>query len=283
MGVTWKLMLSVACLAGAQMSTSAPASAAATDDAARSARWTQLQQAIFKDRRVLDGTGVLDLQAPARALDAALVPLTVTMTGSPAVKRLYIVIDNNPSPLAGRFTFGPAADPRTLKVRMRVNEYTDVRAVAETADGKLYAVSKFVKAAGGCSAPAGGDDAEALEDLGRMKVRLLDDFSPGKPIQAQLMVRHPNFNGMQMNQLTRYYTPAHFIRAIDVTYAGENVLRVESDITLSTDPVITFGFVPRKKGALSVLVEDSKDLRFERAFDVPAAVEVATETRHGGA
>lgn len=245
--------------------------AGAQDDAAaREARWQQLQKAIFDGRRVEDGTGVIELEAPARALDAALVPLTVTLSGKKPVRQVYLVIDNNPGPLAGRFTFGPAADPRTLKVRMRVNTYTDIHAVAETEDGKLYSTAKFVKASGGCSAPAGLDDAKALEDLGRMRLKLPQSVAPGEPVQAQLMIRHPNFNGMQMNQLTRLYTPAHFIRTIDVTHAGQPVLRVESDIALSTDPVIGFGFVPREKGALQVVVRDSKEHTFERSFELPA-------------
>jgi len=43
------------------------------------------------------------------------------------------------------------------------------------------------------------------------------------------MVRHPNFNGMQMNQITRYYTPPLFIRTIDATYEGD--LAAQAKIT----------------------------------------------------
>lgn len=246
-------------------------SASASDDeaAAREARWKELSQAIFPDRRIADGNGVLELEAPARAHDAALVPLAIHLVGEAPIKTVYLIIDNNPGPLAGRFTFGPAADPRTLKVRMRVNTYTNIHAVAETADGELYAVERFVKAAGGCSAPAGGADPESLKSIGQMKVKLLDDFAPGKSVQAQLMIRHPNFNGMQMDQITRLYTPAHFIRTIDVTFAGEQVLKVESDIALSTDPVITFGLAPRGAGKLRVEVRDSKDQTYVREFELP--------------
>ncbi|MGH8174995.1 MAG: quinoprotein dehydrogenase-associated SoxYZ-like carrier, partial [Steroidobacter sp.] len=161
----------------------------------RAERWAELQRAIFPDRTIRDGSGVIQLDAPLRALDAALVPLTVTISEGKPIKAVYLVIDNNPGPLAGRFTFGPAADPRTLKVRMRVNTYTNIHAVAEDANGALYAVEKFVKAAGGCSAPAGSNDQQSLQSLGQMKVKLLNEFSVGAPMQAQLMIRHPNFNG----------------------------------------------------------------------------------------
>src|SRR5262249_23399432 len=98
--------------------------AAPADDPARIERWNGLREALFGKRAVVDGTAVIQLDAPARALDAALVPLTLTVTGSHPVKGIYLFIDNNPSPLAGHITFGPRADPGTVKLRVRVNEYT---------------------------------------------------------------------------------------------------------------------------------------------------------------
>jgi sulfur-oxidizing protein SoxY len=124
-------------------------------EADRAARWHDLQQAIFGDKQLQDGQGVVQLEPPVRALDAALVPITISLSGARPIKGVYLVIDENPSPLAAHVAFGPAADPRLLKLRVRVNQYTQMHAVAETADGQLYEVMKFVKAAGGCSAPAG--------------------------------------------------------------------------------------------------------------------------------
>jgi sulfur-oxidizing protein SoxY len=239
------------------------------DEAARADRWKDLQQAIFPGRPLKDGGGLIQLDAPPRALDAALVPITIGMSGGKHVKGVYVVIDGNPSPLAAHFTFGPKADPRSLKMRVRVDQYTNMHAIAETQDGQLFVATKFVKAAGGCSAPAGADDDAALEDIGRMKLHLIGDFTAGKPEQAVLMVRHPNFNGMQMNQITRYYTPPRFIRTIDATYEGGSIFHLDSDISLSTDPVITFGFVPQAKGQMKIVVRDSKDATFDHSFDVP--------------
>lgn len=244
----------------------------ADDEAvARSERWAELQRAIFPGRTMRDGAGVIELDAPPRALDAALVPFTIALPGNQQIKSVSLVIDNNPGPLAGRFTFGAAADPRLLKVRMRVDTYTNVHAVAEDSAGNLYAVAKFVKASGGCSAPAGSNDEESMRNLGQMKLKLLSEFAPGEAVQAQLMIRHPNFNGMQMDQLTRLYAPAHFIRTINITYDNQPVLRIDSDIALSTDPVITFGFKPRREGQLKVEVTDSKKQSFVQEFPVPAA------------
>lgn len=241
------------------------------DDADRAARWKQLQESIFPHRQVLDSGGIISIEAPPRALDAALVPVELQMTGAKPVKGVYLIIDDNPAPLAAHFVFGPKADPRILKLRVRVNQYTNMHAIAETADGELHAATKFVKAAGGCSAPAGPDDSAAMQDMGKMKLRLLGDFNAGKPMQAQLMIRHPNFNGMQMNQVTRYFTPARFIRTIDTTYDGGQIFHLDADISLSTDPVITFGFVPHGKGQMKVVAHDSSNATFDHSFDVPGS------------
>ena len=243
---------------------------APADDPSRITRWNALREAVFGKRSVAEGTAVIQMEVPTRALDAALMPLSLTLNGGSSIKGVYLFIDNNPSPLAGHFVFGPAADPSSLKMRVRINEYTLIHAVAETRDGKLFGTQKFVKAAGGCSAPAGTDEADALEEMGRMKLRLLGEFAPGKPMQAQLQIRHPNFNGMQMNQVTRMYTPARFIRTLDVSFGGAQVLHAESDISMSSDPALTFGFVPRSQGTLEVKAVDSSDAHFSQSFEVPA-------------
>lgn len=246
-----------------------PAFADDEDTQERAARWKQLQESIFPKREVLDSGGIITVDAPPRALDAALVPVELHM--SSPVKSVYLIIDDNPAPMAAHIVFGPKADPSDLKLRVRVNAYTNIHAIAETPDGKLHAATKFVKAAGGCSAPAGSDEAAAMADMGRMKLRLLGDFNAGKPMQAQLMIRHPNFNGMQMNQITRMYTPARFIRTIDATYDGAQVFHMDADISLATDPVITFGFVPHEKGQMTVVAQDSSETKFDHSFDVPGA------------
>ena len=238
-------------------------------DPARVARWNALQQAIFAGRRIQDGGGVVQIEAPPRALDASLVPVSLEFPGNKPLKGVYLVIDDNPSPLAAHFTFGPQADPRTLKLRVRVDAYTNLHAVVETRDGVLYSAARFIKAAGGCSAPAGPDDAAALKDVGLMKLRLLGTFTAGQPLQAQLMIRHPNFNGMQMNQITRLYTSPRFIRSIDASYEGTAVFHLDSDISLSTDPVITFGFIPGHRGQMRIVARDSANATFDRSFAVP--------------
>lgn len=263
------------CLALMVLGLLGPATAIAQstdDDAARAERWHELQQAIFGDRTIGDGAGFVTLDAPQRALDAALVPITITTAADRNVTGVALVIDDNPGPLAARVRFGPAGDPGFLALRVRVNQYTLMHAVAETSDGQLHEIAKFVKAAGGCSAPVGENEAASLAEIGRMKLRLQGEAVAGAPVEAQLMIRHPNFNGMQMDQLTRLYTPMRFVQVVDISFDGAEVLHLEGDISLSTDPVIGFRFRPAAlPGKLKVVVRDSDNATYEASFDVPAS------------
>ena len=238
---------------------------AQTDEAAQAARWSDLRQAVFGQREVLDGAGLIGIEAPARAHDAALVPITITLTGRAPVKAVYLMVDGNPSPLAGTFRFGELADPRTLKTRVRVEQYTLVHAVAETEDGRLFSTDRFVKAAGGCSAPAAKDAAAAMARLGQMRMRV-EGGEAGQPAMAHLLISHPNNTGMAMDQVTRHFVPARYIQDVKVTQGDATVLEVEGDISLSEDPAISFGFVPRSAEPLQVLVKDSSRAVFQQSF-----------------
>ena len=149
------------CLAGPlnlARSSRANAQAAASQDLPSEETWNSIRGDIFKDRPILDGSGLVVLDAPRRAEDAAVVPIGMRVNFSPDDKRtlqsLTLVIDENPAPVAGTFTIGPRSGVTSISARVRVNSYSYVRLVAELSDGKLYGVKTFVKASGGCSAPA---------------------------------------------------------------------------------------------------------------------------------
>ena len=82
------------------------------------------------------------------------------------LKSLTLVIDENPAPVAGKFTVGPRSGVTSISTRVRVNRYSYVRLVAELSDGQLYGVKTFVKASGGCSAPA-SSNADATRCVAR--------------------------------------------------------------------------------------------------------------------
>ena len=243
-------------------------------EAERAARWSDLKHAIFGDRTVGDAANRVTIDAPARAEDAAVVPVAIRIAEAlaPEIRGLYLVIDDNPSPLAAHFLLGPLADAREIATRVRVDDYTYLHAVAETADGRLYAAARFIKAAGGCSAPAGKDQALALERLGKMKVNFTERSKTDEPVRIKLLISHPNNSGLQMDQATRNYIPADFMQTLEVTYNGQSVFRLESDVAISEDPTFNFSIRPTdwsSPGVIKAEILDSSKRHFTQSWPVP--------------
>lgn len=218
--------------------------------------WPGLVTDIFHDKPITQHEGVVSLQAPVRAEDAAIVPMTISLA-EPGVVRATLVIDENPMPMAAAFTFGADAGVATIETRVRVNSYTNVHVVAETADGALHSVVKFVKASGGCSAPAIKDQDEAVANLGKMKFRRFPSADAGRR-EAQIMIRHPNSSGMQMDPITRAYIPAHYVDKVEVRQGDALIFSMEGGISLSEDPAFRFSYKPN--GAKTIRVEAHDNL-----------------------
>jgi sulfur-oxidizing protein SoxY len=125
-------------------------------------------------------------------------------------------------------------------------------------DGGLYAAERFVKAAGGCSAPAAKQDADSIPP-GTMRFR---QFAPGfgaEPdrAEAQLLIRHPNYSGMQMDQVTRLYVPAQFVKSVRIWQGEELLVSIESGISIAENPSFRFDYQPNGATSFSAQMEDS--------------------------
>ena len=238
--------------------------------------WTGgLRQAYFGDRPITQSDDLIVLDVPKRAENAAIVPVSITaripQTHERFIKTIYLIIDKNPGALAGKFHFTPKSGRADLAFRVRIDAYSPVRAIAETNDGQLYMSRRFVKASGGCSAPAGSDLDAAMARLGKIKLKTHGEGQLAEPVSAQLMISHPNLNGLQMDQLTRLYAPAHFVRYVKVSFEGEEVFSAETGFGISENPSFRFFFVPEGEGQLTAKVVDTKDLEFSQTLDVAAA------------
>ena len=97
-------------------------------------RWDHLRVMLFQDRTIHDGEEMLALEAPKRAHDAAIVPISIRPAFAQSedrhIKTITLVIDDNPSPIAGRFHFTPKSGIAAVSTRVRVNflyQYTGHR------------------------------------------------------------------------------------------------------------------------------------------------------------
>lgn len=225
------------------------------------ANWNNtLKSQFFAGKTIEEMDAVIELEAPYRAEDPAIVPVKVSskipQTQNKYIKKIWVFVDNNPFPFVGEFEFFPESGKADLAMRVRVNTYSNIRAIAETNDGKFSMSKKFVKASGGCSAPIGADLDEAMKRLGKVKFRLDEGMQTGQPTQAQLMISHPNITGMQMDQMTRFVRKSHFIDQLKVTFNNKPVLNAKIDIAISADPNFRFYFVPDKSGELKAEFSD---------------------------
>ncbi len=248
--------------------------------------WNSIKGDIFGDRTILAGDDLLAMDAPMRAEDAAVVPITVRalkpQAGETAIKAITLVIDENPAPLAASVSFGPAAANASFSTRLRVNSYSYIRAVAEMNDGSLRMIKKFVKASGGCSAPALKDADKSVAEMGQLRLRQFaqgdaeaKDYAlapnDGGAAEAQIMIRHPNYSGLQMDQLTMLYIPAHYVREIALKRGDALVMKMEGGISLSENPSFRFTFRKDGSGELSVRAEDTQKKVFEKSWPVERA------------
>lgn len=224
--------------------------------------WNKVLKAQFFNQQAIETSDkFIELEAPVRAEDPSIVPIKVTskikQNKDHYIKKILVLVDNNPYPYVGEFEFTPESGKADIAMRIRVNTNSHIRAIAQMNDGKLTMTKKFVKASGGCSAPIGSNSDDAMKRLGKMKFRLDGDVKVGEPNSVQLMISHPNITGMQMDQVTRFVKRAHFVKQIKVSFNGKPVLTAKTDIAISTDPNFRFYFVPEKAGELKAEVTDT--------------------------
>jgi sulfur-oxidizing protein SoxY len=263
------------CLAGLLAFGAQPAPAATSE---AYDPWPGLVQDIFNNRTMNDGSDVIAIEMPYRAEDAAIVPVTLRMKLSPGDSRrvvsITLVIDQNPAPMAAKFALGPDANVSEISTRVRVNNYTDVHAVAELSDGKLYMTKTYVKASGGCSAPAGKNAEEANNRLGQMRYRQFAKSGEGPTSgarEALIMIGHPNNSGLQMDQVTQLYIPAFFVNELHLWQDDSPVLTMEGGISISEDPNIRFTYVSNGAKRFRAEARDTEGHVFQHDWTIDAS------------
>lgn len=268
--MAWKHLIAAA-VAGM---ISAPAFPALAQAPKQDDPWPGLVSDVFHDKKMATDDHIVALTAPARAEDAAVVPMIIHIgqgSGDAKIAKVTLVIDSNPAPVAAVYQIGPKSGVTMIETRVRVDQYTNVHAVAETTDGRLFVSTAYVKAAGGCSAPAGKDEAQA--NIGQMRLRLLPNPSGAPALrEVQLMIRHPNNSGMQMDQITHYYIPALYVNKVKITQGDDLVLAIDGGISISQDPNFRFDYVSNGAPTMHVDATDSSGKAFKKDWPLNQAM-----------
>ncbi|WP_439542503.1 quinoprotein dehydrogenase-associated SoxYZ-like carrier [Hyphomicrobium sp.] len=228
--------------------------------------WPGLKQELFGERAIAENDGVVALFAPENAEDAALVPVSVRFPSatSRTIVAMTLLVERNPAPVAATFKFGDAfrngADvgERQLATRIRIDSFSRVRAIVETADGTLHMATRFVAGAGGCSAIPSKDMEAALAGLGRIDIKTLSEPLRGDAWrETQVKIKHPNFTGMQMDPISRGFVPARFVNDLEIKNAGTLLFRMEGGISISENPNFRFSYGARPGDVIEVNARDN--------------------------
>ncbi len=235
----------------------------------------KIRSGVFQDQVIIEGAAqnVIELKAPFRAEDASIVPISVhakmPQDGDLYVEKIHIYVDKNPLPLVGIFEFGPASGQADLAMRIRVDDFSYVRAIATLNNGELYMAKSFVRASGACSAPPPKSIEDSIANLGKMKMKTIGDIQPDKPNLVQLKILHPNITGLQPLRVgSRVMPPPHFVKEVDVDYNGQKVLKAALTFSVSMDPALRFFFIPDKAGVITVKGSDTKNNQFSHQHEV---------------
>ena len=237
-------------------------------DSNQSEVWKKVRASYFENRVITDDTDgkIIALKAPKRAEDAATVPVQIKTGLSQSkdrfIQKLYLFIDANPSPVAAIFTFTPESGRADIDTRVRIEAYSHMRAVAEMNDGKLFMATHYIKAAGGCSA-ANGTLPDYANFQPKLKFKVDPNVEKDQPTIAQLLINHPNASPLVKDQLTHLFQPAYYVRTINVSYAGKQIMSADVDFSISENPNFRFYFTPNGEGELHAEVVDTKDVKVE--------------------
>jgi len=219
-----------------------------------------------------DSAGVFTLKTPYRAEDAAFTPVSITagiaQSEARFIEKLYLFVENNPQPLVGVFTLTPAMGRADLALRVRIDQYTNVRAVARLNTGEHYLATNFVKAAGGCSAPLAADFHAAMERIGQMRFRTVGKATEDDLLIGQFILSHPNITGMQKDQKTQLIRPEHYVKTIKLYHGEKLLMTAETGFSVSADPSFRFFFRDSGARELRAEVTDSKGLSWQESFDI---------------
>lgn len=244
--------------------------------AAQAGAWDEIRGSVYGQRAIEDGRGIVTLTAPTRPEDMRTVPISIDAAfhDGRTIKTVTFLIDENPTPVVAVFELGQNREQASITSHFRVDRQSDVRAVVEASDGRLYMVSQLVKFAGGqasCSAPPQGDPLEIAANMGKMA--LIQTAAAETPASSalgrvRLEMSHPNHTGMVMDQQTLLYTPMKMVSEISVSQGDEVVFRAQGSIALSQNPMIAFDFKRAAPHELTVTMKDTDGGSWTKTFPV---------------
>lgn len=252
-------MKGIAALLIALLATPARAADRYPADPLGSPMWTAHARTLFGDDPVRFDDRVRVLFPPI-AEDQRAFPVAVDARGIAGVRRIVILADLNPIPIA--IDYRPAAAAPYVAVRIKLDQRTPVRGAVQLADGRWLVSGGWIDAAGGgCSAPpvsrVRGDWSDHLGEIRGQAWPLADGA------RLRLSVRHPMDTGFVANIATY-----HLDRLTVTGPAGAVLGDMDIWASVAEDPAITL--MPRAAAGdrLTIAARDTNGRDYVARVDV---------------
>lgn len=93
--------------------------------------------------------------------------------------------------------------------------------------------------------------------LAAARVSLPEQAKQGEIVEIKSLIRHPMETGYRVDS-TGQPIPRHIVKRLTVTYAGEEVFRMELTQGVAANPFIAFSILARRTGELVFAWEDDR-------------------------
>ncbi|MFK7881813.1 MAG: quinoprotein dehydrogenase-associated SoxYZ-like carrier [Roseobacter sp.] len=244
--------------------------------------WDSVKAQLFGDRTLLNGDGVIAIDAPYRTPDDARTDLAAQIKAPDGaqIAKVTVVLDENPMPVSAVFELEQPQPGFYFDITMRVDGPTPLHVIAETSDGRVFVSETFVKTSGtgACAAPPGTDPELALATLGRMNIDVLGAV-PGtnsgkianlasRLSKMDVDISHPSHSGMQMDQISLLFIPMRYVENVEIDLDGAGYVDVTGSISLSENPRLGLA-VPQSTQSVDVTMTDTDGTISHAHKDLP--------------
>jgi sulfur-oxidizing protein SoxY len=188
----------------------------------------------------------LQIDAPQKAENGAVVQVELTSKqAAGGVSSLRLLADANPTPLIASFELGKQVLPK-LVTRIKLAQSGEVIALAQQANGQFQQQRRqVIVLEDGC---AGSEREEPFASSMKMRARLMDERSPGKPVtELKIIILHPMRTGRSKND-DGQLLPAHFMQLMQVVLNGQVIVDAQTGTGIARNPYFTFYIQEAKVG-----------------------------------
>jgi len=205
--------------------------------------WPMIKERFF-NHRPINPTPLIQVIAPLGAENSAQVPVTLKVSNQlqDPIKSIYLFVDANPVPMVAHYQFPLSFNALELSTRIRMENDSHLRAIAETESGALLMATATVNAGGGCAGTIAEDESIVRENAGKVKFQINPPYKMHETAAATLQIKHPMYTGLQLDAKTQQLKPALYIEHADIIFEEASIMQIDFNVGTAENPHLTFKF-----------------------------------------